>query len=41
MTLWVIDTEHLSIDRIDMPSANSFKKRLNDVLTDLGLPISK
>jgi hypothetical protein len=36
-----IDTGELDIDRIDMPSANAFKTRLNNVLTDLGLPISK
>jgi hypothetical protein len=36
-----IDAGELNIHRIDMPSANVFKQRLNDVLTALGLPISK
>lgn len=36
-----IENGEIDIDRIDMPSANSFKTRLNDVLTDLGLLISK
>jgi hypothetical protein len=36
-----IDAGELDIERIDMPSANAFKQRLSDVLTALGLPISK